>query len=162
MALIRYPDDTGFRQDRYKYIPNEDFAGIEHFVMEVEGDGLTVQVHYHLDVRLPGEPTYAFDEEGNKTDDLEACPQSHWKIALHDDQPGNPSLPALLADVGQALTGFARAVAAQQQRERRVRPRDVGRATQYRSDPHTLARTSFAGEGLGPSAKHAKWLPSSR
>lgn len=76
-----YPDATNYEKFNYKYIPDVDYGDFDHFVMEAKAGGITVRIYYTMSVGLPGEPTYAFSENGEKIDDLSRCARPYWKIS---------------------------------------------------------------------------------
>jgi hypothetical protein len=91
--MQQFPDATDYTKYWYKYIPDADYGEFDHFVMEAKADGITVQIYYTMSVGLPGEPTYTFDDNGNRIDDLSRCPKPYWKIS--QDTNGNHILTVI-------------------------------------------------------------------
>ena len=76
-----YPGATDYTRHHYQYIPEVGFAGYDHFAMEAEAGGTAVQVYYTMSIGLPGEPNYAYGENGERVDDLSRCANPYWKIS---------------------------------------------------------------------------------
>ena len=69
----------------YKYTPAEGYVGKDHFVMQVEKDGVKVKIRYVIEVLRDDEPNQGFCEPGI------------WKISL-------PTLPTSTSDIQSLLT----------------------------------------------------------
>lgn len=73
---------------RYIYVPgpakNERegnyYRGNDHFVIEVSGGGVTIEIHYTMSVDV-GQPTWTEDDRGNRIPDPDRCPRESWKIS---------------------------------------------------------------------------------
>ena len=87
-----YPDATDYKKYHYKYIPDENFADFDHFVIKVSEGDITMQIYYTMSVGLPGEPTYVLDANGQRVDDLSRCPKVFWKISANLDTNGNTTI----------------------------------------------------------------------
>ncbi|MDO9271021.1 MAG: hypothetical protein Q7T96_18100 [Methylobacter sp.] len=98
-----HPDATDYEKYHYKYIPDVDFADFDHFVVEILGGGITVQIYYTMSVSLPREPTYIMDENGQKTDDLSRCSNPYWKISIAPN--ATPANQAYALSLPAAMTG---------------------------------------------------------
>jgi hypothetical protein len=92
----------------YFYEPPKEFTGVDTFIIEVSADGISVQLHYHLVVRLPTEPTYTYDDEGNQVDDFSGCPepkQYYWLLPSEDKPIGSKDLSAVIEQLGLTIRG---------------------------------------------------------
>jgi hypothetical protein len=89
--------------DTYKYFPDKGFDGHDTFVIEIEKDGIKVQVRYRVEVASGG-------------DSKSLCPggQEFWKISTSSPQAPidlasslrDITLTALIADASHVLAGF--------------------------------------------------------
>jgi hypothetical protein len=94
---------------------NEDgtYVGTDRFVVKVESKGISIFVHYYIEVIGNDPPTYM---EGNERYD-HFCKRSIWKISSNTPGITDPATLAqwqssgdlmnLLADAGQVFTGFS-------------------------------------------------------
>lgn len=101
----KYPEATNYTRNHYQYIPDVDYSDYDYFVMEAKTNDINVQIYYTMSVRLPGEPTYAIGENGERIDDVELCAKPYWKISQSSSITPvqftyTLNLPAGFADVG--------------------------------------------------------------
>ena len=89
--MQEHAEAANYEKFHYKYIPNIDNNVYDHFVVEAKADGIAVQIYYTTSYVGLGQPTYVFDDNNRKVDNLERCPKSYWKISL-PDTPLNVSI----------------------------------------------------------------------
>jgi VCBS repeat-containing protein len=78
-----YPEATDYEKYHYKYISDTGFTDFDHFVVEVSGGGITVQIYYTVSVLDPEEPRTAVQDDGKVVPyDTTSCPQDYWKISI--------------------------------------------------------------------------------
>ncbi len=111
VTLLKAPEhgdvslvDTPISNEWYHYMPNNGYVGRDHFVMQVEKDGVKVRIEYLIE---------GIDDEEAK---VRFCEQESWKISSITPNLDNASLQALANAVGinntytvnaSALTGGA-------------------------------------------------------
>ena len=111
--VLTHPEATDYSKYDYQYIPDEGFGSFDHFAFEVRAGGNTVKIYYTMSVGLPGEPTYAFGDKGERVPDLERCAKDVWKISSLPTDPislaslqRSNDLASILASASSALTNF--------------------------------------------------------
>jgi hypothetical protein len=68
----RLENDSGSNWWYSRYLPNEGYLGNDSFVMQVEGNGYTVKIHYFM---------YVTDDMGATIFENKACKGDDWKIS---------------------------------------------------------------------------------
>lgn len=71
----------------YRYSPNENFSGTDHFAFELKAGEMVVQVFYTMNILEEGEPIYAIGDNGERV--TLVCNPEYWKISQRPS--GKPS-----------------------------------------------------------------------
>lgn len=105
--------DTPSSKLWYHYMPNAGYVGQDHFVIQVEKNGVKVRIQYLIEGVAEDEPTTYIGEDGERHGQY--CNPEYWKISL--DTGSDANLQALLAqslasglkvttaDLGSAMLG---------------------------------------------------------
>jgi hypothetical protein len=84
VTLLKAPEhgnvslvDTPISNEWYHYMPNNGYVGRDHFVMQVDKEGVKVRIEYLIE---------GIDDEEAK---VRFCEQESWKISVNTSSPDN-------------------------------------------------------------------------